>query len=95
MVVDRIVEIGLASKTGRRAAITFQKYSKHGFSPLFFVCATSTLTSGSALILLTSSKLIGLTRYDYLVDPFVIAGTTLGVWSDAIDRTFKWYSPLI
>ena len=95
MVVDRIIEIGLASKTGRRAAITFQKYSEHGSSPLFFVCATSTLTSGSSLVLLTLSKLISLTRYDYLVDPFVIAGTTLGIWSDAIDRTSKWYSLFI
>ena len=31
MVVDRIVNIGLALKTRRYTAITFQKYSEHEF----------------------------------------------------------------
>lgn len=90
-----IVEIGLASKTGRRAAITVQKYYENGLSPLFFVCATSTLTSGGAVIFLTGSKALSLSRFDYLVNPLIVVGTTLGVCSDFIDRTFKWYSPLI
>jgi hypothetical protein len=90
-----IKEIGLASKTGLRAAVTFQKFSEHGFSPLFFVCATSTLTSGGAMILLTGSKALSLTQFDYLVNPFIGISMTLGVCSDFIDHKLKWYSPLI
>ena len=90
-----LLEIGLASKTGRRAAITIQKYSEKGLSPLFFVCATSTLTSGGALIILTGSKALSLSQFDYLAHPLVAIGTTLGVCSDFLDRSLKWYSPLI
>ena len=90
-----IIHVGLSSKTGRRAAITLQKYYEHGLSPLFFVCATSTLTSGGAVIFLSGSKALSLSRFDYLVDPFLAIGTALGLYSDFIDRNLKWYSPLI
>jgi hypothetical protein len=90
-----IIHVGLSSKTGRRAAITLQKYYEHGLSPLFFVCATSTLTSASGVIILYGSKAFSLSRFDYLVDPFLAIGTALGLYSDFIDRNLKWYSPLI
>lgn len=89
------IQVSLATKTGARAAITIEKYSKNGLSPLFFVCATSTLTSGGALVILSGSKALSLTQFDYLVSPLAAIGTTLGLCSDFIDRSLKWYSPLI
>ena len=90
-----IAELTLVSKTGRRAALTFKKFTEKGFTLSFFICATSTLTSGSALALLSGSKALHLTKFNYLITPFAVTGTSLGICSDLIDNTFRWYSPFI
>ena len=92
---SNMAEVLLVSKTGRRGATTIEKFSQKGFSVTFFICATSTLTSAGALILLTGSKALRLTQFNYLACPLAITSGALGIISDFIDGTFRWYSPLV
>lgn len=89
------IEIGLAAKTGRRAAITCQKYTQSGLSPLCAVSAISTISSGTAFVLLSSARCFSFTQFNFLIKPLAVAGTSLGLFSDFIDKSFRWYSLLI
>jgi len=86
----------LFTKTLCRGSKAYARYLSHGPRDVVFIANVSSgICAGASFLTLCSSKVVKLTPLSSLSEPLFLASSGLGSVSDALDKSFKWHTPLL